>query len=61
MKRTQGSFFVGVNIANLLNTFRDMIVDSEKKEYKPKTKEKYIKDAQPNPCHQQRRCDVTSS
>lgn len=38
MKRTQGSFFVGVNIANLINTFRDMIVDSEKKAYKPKSK-----------------------
>ena len=38
MKRTQGSFFVGVNIANLMNTFRDMIVDSEKKAYKPKSK-----------------------
>ncbi len=36
MKRTQGSFFVGVNISNLLNTFRDMVVDSEKKAYKPK-------------------------
>ena len=34
MKRTQGSFFVGVNIANLLNTFRDMVVDSESKKYK---------------------------
>ena len=38
MKRTQGSFFVGVNIANLMNSFRDMIVDSEKKAYKPKSK-----------------------
>ena len=38
MKRTQGSFFVGVNIANLMNTFRDIIVDSEKKAYKPKSK-----------------------
>jgi len=37
MKRTQGSFFVGVNISNLFNTFRDSIVDSEKKAYKPKT------------------------
>ena len=31
MKRTQGSFFVGVNISNLFNTFRNMVVDSEKK------------------------------
>ena len=38
IKRTQGSFFVGVNIANLINSFRDMIVDSEKKAYKSKTK-----------------------
>ena len=38
MKRTQGSFFVGVNLANLFNTFRGSIVDSEKKAYKPKTK-----------------------
>jgi len=38
MKRTQGSFFVGVNLANLFNTFRGSIVDSEKKSYKPKTK-----------------------
>jgi len=29
MKRTQGSFLVGVNIANLFNTFRNMVVDSE--------------------------------
>jgi len=43
MKRTQGSFFVGVNIANLLNTFRDMIVDSEKKPYKPKSTSKMLK------------------
>ena len=43
MKRTQGSFFVGVNIANLLNTFRDMIVDSEKKEYKPKSTSSMLK------------------
>ena len=43
MKRTQGSFFVGVNIANLLNTFRDMVVDSEKKAYKPKTSSKMLK------------------
>ena len=35
MRRTQGSFFVGVNISNLLNTFRDMVVNSEKKDYKP--------------------------
>ena len=34
MKRTQGSFLVGVNISNLFNTFRDMVVDSEKKAYK---------------------------
>ena len=34
MKRTQGSFLVGVNISNLFNTFRDMIVDNEKKAYK---------------------------
>ena len=34
MKRTQGSFLVGLNISNLFNTFRDMVVDSEKKEYK---------------------------
>ena len=34
MKKTQGSFLVGVNITNLFNTFRDMIVDNEKKEYK---------------------------
>ena len=38
MKRTQGSFFVGVNLANLFNTFRGSIVDSEKKAYKHKTK-----------------------
>jgi len=37
MKRTQGSFFVGVNLANLFNTFRGSIVDSEKKAYKHKT------------------------
>jgi len=37
MRRTQGSFFVGVNLANLFNTFRSSIVDSEKKAYKPKT------------------------
>jgi hypothetical protein len=43
MKRTQGSFFVGVNISNLLNTFRDMIVDTEKKGYKPKTTSKMLK------------------
>lgn len=30
MRRTQGSFFVGVNLSNLLNTFRTMVVDSEK-------------------------------
>ena len=46
MKRTQGSFFVGVNIANLLNTFRDMVVDSEKKPYKPKTSSKKLKSNQ---------------
>ena len=34
MKRTQGSFLVGVNISNLFNTFRNMIVNSEKKAYK---------------------------
>ena len=38
MKRTQGSFLVGVNISNLFNTFRDMIVDNEKKGYKHKNK-----------------------
>ena len=38
MRRTQGSFFVGVNLANLFNTFRGSIVDSEKKAYKHKTK-----------------------
>ena len=37
MKRTQGSFFVGVNIANLFNSFRDMVVDSEKKNKPKKT------------------------
>ena len=37
IKRTQGSFFVGVNLSNLFNSFRDSIVDSEKKAYKPKT------------------------
>jgi len=38
MKRTQGSFLVGVNISNLFNTFRDMIVDNEKKAYKYRNK-----------------------
>jgi hypothetical protein len=36
MKRTQGSFFVGVNLSNLLNTFRDMVVDSETQPSKQK-------------------------
>jgi hypothetical protein len=36
MRKTQGSFLVGVNIANLFNTFRDMVVDNEKKAYKHK-------------------------
>lgn len=29
MKRTQGSFFVGVNLSNLFNEFRKMIINSE--------------------------------
>ena len=29
MKRTQGSFFVGVNLSNLFNEFKHMIVDDE--------------------------------
>jgi hypothetical protein len=29
MRRTQGSFFIGVNISNLINTFRNMVVSSE--------------------------------
>ena len=36
MKKTQGSFLVGVNISNLFDTFRNMIVDNEKKAYKHK-------------------------
>ena len=36
MKRTQGSFLVGVNLSNLFNEFRHMIVDDEtKKSVKP--------------------------
>jgi hypothetical protein len=30
MKRTQGSFFVGVNLANLFNGFQDRLVNDEK-------------------------------
>ena len=36
MKRTQGSFFVGVNLSNLFNEFRNMIA-SDDKNGKPKT------------------------
>jgi hypothetical protein len=32
MKRTQGSFLVGVNLSNLFNEFRNMFDDSKKKE-----------------------------
>ena len=34
MKRTQGSFLVGVNLSNLFNEFRNMFDDNKKKETK---------------------------
>jgi hypothetical protein len=36
MKKTQGSFFVGLNLANLLNEFRNMVVGSEQGKAVPK-------------------------
>lgn len=36
MKRTQGSFLVGVNLSNLFNEFRNMIKNDEKGKKKPK-------------------------
>ena len=36
MKKTQGSFLVGVNLSNLFNEFRNMIKDDEKGKKNPK-------------------------
>ena len=36
MKKTQGSFFVGVNLANMLTEFRNMVVGSEQGKPVPK-------------------------